>query len=87
MSARQEILISNNLPVRKNYFDSNIVQNENARLLRRFSMDYFEADVYRSTCLHTTSSRREVSALRSYRHDLSQIFTWSHFLDAQWGKC
>ena len=58
--ARQHVLISDNLPVRKNYFDSNIVQNENARLLRRFSKDYFEADVDRSTCLHMTSSRREI---------------------------
>ena len=30
------MLISDNLPVRKSYFDSNIIQNENARILRRF---------------------------------------------------
>ena len=30
------MLISNNLPLRKNYFDSNIVQNENIRLLQHF---------------------------------------------------
>ena len=50
-----EGLISENLPVRKSYFNSNII----ARLLRPFSTDYFEADVDRSTCLHATSSRRE----------------------------
>ena len=53
------VLISDNLPVRKSYFDSSIIQNENATILRHFSMDYFEADVDRSTCLHATSSRRE----------------------------
>ena len=30
------MFISDNLPVRKNYFDSNIVQNENSRLSQRF---------------------------------------------------
>ena len=52
VSARQHVLISDNLPVRKSYFDSNIIWNENARILRHFSMDYFEADVDRSmfTC-------------------------------------
>ena len=30
------MLISDNLPVRKSYFDSNIIKNENARILRRF---------------------------------------------------
>ena len=30
------MLISDNLPVRKSYFDSNIIYNENARILRRF---------------------------------------------------
>ena len=30
------MLISDNLPVRKSYLDSNIVQKENARILRRF---------------------------------------------------
>ena len=49
MSAEQHMLISDNLPVRKNYFDSNIVQNENARLLRRFSEDYFKVDMDRWT--------------------------------------
>ena len=60
MSAQQHVSISDNLPVTENYFDSNIVQNENASLLRRFSKDYFEADVDRSTCLHMTSSRCEI---------------------------
>ena len=54
------VLISDNLLVRKNYFDSNIVWNENVRILRRFCKDYFEADVDRSTCLHATSSGREM---------------------------
>ena len=30
------MLITDNLPVRKSYFDSNIIQNEIARILRRF---------------------------------------------------
>ena len=42
------MLITDNLPVRKNYFNSNIVQNENARLLGHFSKDYFEVDINRS---------------------------------------
>ena len=42
------MLISDNSPVRKNYFDSNIIQNENARILRCLHMDYFEADIARS---------------------------------------
>ena len=42
------MLISDNLPVRENYFDSNIIQNENAGKLRCLQMDYFEADVARS---------------------------------------
>ena len=58
-SARQHILISDNLPVRKSYFDSYIIKNESARILRRISTDYFEADVDRSTCVHATSSRHE----------------------------
>ena len=43
------MLISDNLPVTKSYFDSNIIQKENARILRHFSKDYFEGDVDRST--------------------------------------
>ena len=39
------VLISDNLPVRKSYFDSNII----SRILRRFFYDYFEADVDKST--------------------------------------
>ena len=55
------MLISDNSPARKNYFDSNIIQNENARLLPCFQMDYFKAGVARSQkCLHPTSSRREM---------------------------
>ena len=54
------VLISDNLQVRKKYFDSNIVWNGNVRILRRFSKDYFEADVDRRICLHATSSRREM---------------------------
>ena len=30
------MLITDNLPVRKSYYDSNIIQNEIARILRRF---------------------------------------------------
>ena len=42
------VLISDNLPIGKNYFDSNIILNKNARILRCLQMDYFEADVARS---------------------------------------
>ena len=42
------MLISDNSPIRKNYFDSNFIQNENARVLRCLQMDYFAADVARS---------------------------------------
>ena len=42
------MLISDNSPVRKNYFDSNIIENENARILRCLQTDYFEADVAKS---------------------------------------
>ena len=48
------MLISDKLPVRKSYFDSSIIQNENARILRHFSKDYFEVHVDRRTCLHAT---------------------------------
>ena len=58
--ARQHMLISENLLVKKNYFDSNIVWNENVTILRSFSEVYFKADVDRSTCLHGMSSRREM---------------------------
>ena len=47
VSTRKNVLISDHLLVRKKYFDSNIVRNENVRILRRFSKDYFEA---RFTC-------------------------------------
>ena len=30
------MLVSDNFPVRKSYFESNIILNENARILRRF---------------------------------------------------
>ena len=42
------VLISDNSRVRKNYFDSYIIWDENARVLRCLEMDYFEADVARS---------------------------------------
>ena len=42
------MLIRDNSPERKIYFDSNIIENENARILRCLQMDYFEADVVRS---------------------------------------
>ena len=42
------MLISDNSPVMKNYFDSNIIKNENARILRCLLMDYFEADLAES---------------------------------------
>ena len=48
VSARQHVLICDNSPVRENYFDSYIIQNESARILRCLQMDYFEADAARS---------------------------------------
>ena len=51
ISAGQHVLISDNLLVRKNYFDFNIIWYENLRILQRFSTDYLrqtspEAHVY-----------------------------------------
>ena len=71
VSVRQHVLISDSLMVRNSYFDFNIMQNENARILRCFfSTDYFEADVDRNTCLHATSSMREV---RVEHFDVSNV--------------
>ena len=39
------VLTSDNSPVREFFFDSNIKQNENARILLRLQTDSFEADV------------------------------------------
>ena len=44
----QHVFISDNSGVRKNYFDSNIIQNENVSILRRVLKNYFEADIDRS---------------------------------------
>ena len=44
------------MTIKKNYFDSNMIQNRNATLLQRFPKDYFAADVDRSKCLYATSS-------------------------------
>ena len=54
------VLISDDLLVRKNDSDSKITWNENVSLLRSFSKDYFEADVDRSTYLHAMSSGHEI---------------------------
>ena len=45
VSAQQQVLINDNSPVRKNYMDSDIKQNENARVLQHLQMDSFEADI------------------------------------------
>ena len=45
--------------VKKNYFDSNMIQKGDATLLQHFLKDYFAADVDRSKCLlrrHQTRS-------------------------------
>ena len=43
--------------VKKNYFDSNMIQPKgNTTLLQRFPKDYFAVDADRSKCLHSTSS-------------------------------
>ena len=60
-SARQYVLISDNSSVRKNYFDSNIIQNENARMF----INVYKWTILKRTspevkCLHRTSSRREM---------------------------
>ena len=63
------MLISDNLRERKNYFDSNIVWNENVRILRRFSKDYIAADVDRSTRVYV---RRHQGA-KSKHFDVSEV--------------
>ena len=50
VSARQYALVSNTLPVRKNYFDSNIVQNANKGY----------CDVFRRIILKRTSTEARV---------------------------
>ena len=52
------MLINDNLPVRKSYFDSNIMIN-GKDIVTVFLTDYFDADVDISTCLQATSSMRE----------------------------
>ena len=55
------MLISDTSPVRINCFDSNIIQNENTRILWRFQMDSFEGGVLREVnCLYLISSRVEM---------------------------
>ena len=43
-NAQEHVLIGDNLQVRKTYFESNTIRIENARILRSFLKDYFEAD-------------------------------------------
>ena len=84
-SARQHVLISDNSPVRKNYFD--------ILTLNRIRMQGY-CDVYKWTflkrtspevkCLHLMSLRREMCmSSGSSERDLSQIFTRRRFLHAQ----
>ena len=47
VSAQQHMLISDSSLVLRNYFDSNIVQSENAWILGYLQMHSFEADVAR----------------------------------------
>ena len=47
-TARQHMLISDNSLLRKNYFDSYNILNEKARIMQRFYMNSFCADVARS---------------------------------------
>ena len=42
--------------VKKNNFDSNMIQKENATLFQHFPKDFFAADVDRSKCLHAMTS-------------------------------
>ena len=55
--------ISDNSLVRKNYFDSNIIQNENARILPCFKWTILKRTSPEVKCLHPTSSRREMCTL------------------------
>ena len=53
VSARQHMLISDNLSVRKSYFDSNRIHMKMQGYCDIFYLkDYFEADIDRSTYLH-----------------------------------
>ena len=45
VSIRQHVLTSNNSPVKKYYFDSNIIENENAKILPGLQIDSFEVNV------------------------------------------
>ena len=59
------MLVSDNSPVRKNYFDSNIL-NENARILQFVQMDYFEVVIARSQMV--TSDVIKVQNIHVKRH-------------------
>ena len=48
-----EVYSSDNLLVRKNYFVSNIMKNENAMILQCVLQDSFETDVTRSLKMFT----------------------------------
>ena len=63
-SARQHVLISDNSPVRKSYFDSNIIY----RMRMQGYCDVYKWTILKRTspevkCLHLTSSRREMCTL------------------------
>ena len=57
------MLISDNSPVRKNYFDSNIIQNENARIFDVYKWTILKRTSPEVKCLHLTSSRRKMCTL------------------------
>ena len=59
------MLISDTSSVRKNYFNFNIKQNENARILR-CSQTLLKWTSPKVKCLHRTSSRREMSTFSFY---------------------
>ena len=50
------MLISDNTQLRKNYFDSNMIQKVNGTLLQCFLNIYLAADIDRNQCLRLTSS-------------------------------
>ena len=59
------MLISDNLPGRKSYFDSNIMLNEIQVYCDVYSEDYFEADVARSQIFtYDVTKARNVHAER-----------------------
>ena len=82
VSARQHVLISDNLPVRKSYFDSNII----AKILQRF----FLRIILKWTSIEEHVYMRRHQEAKVKHFDVSNViyhkFSRRRFLYAQWGK-